>query len=111
MLASLSFHSFLTDMDLSVVSLGGTIAQSDYETLGELIMKDRYFAKNIKLRLMDMEFCQEKCDTLKRYLKKMKVLETLIIHNYYSECKLGLFEDFNWHPFRKKVNIKSGVWK
>lgn len=60
---------------------------------------------------MDMEFSQEKCDVLKRVFKKMKVMGKLIIENYYSECKMGEFVDFNWHPYRKSINIKSGTWK
>ena len=83
----------------------------DYQKLIEGIYRSRFFAQTIKIKIMDMEFCQEKCDLLKRFLKKMKVLHTLIIHNYYAECKMGNFEDYNWHPFRKKINIKSGVWK
>jgi hypothetical protein len=34
----------------------------------------------------------------------------VLIQNYYKECKLGMFEDFNWHPFRKKVHINANVW-
>ncbi len=57
-----------------------------------------------------MEFCQQKCDTLRRYLRKMKKLEKLTVLNYYAEGKLGQFCDFNWLPFKKKTHINANTW-
>ena len=60
---------------------------------------------------MDMEFSQEKCDILrKRLANQFKFLKKVLLQNYYKECKLGNFQDFNWAPYRKKVNINAAVW-
>jgi hypothetical protein len=60
---------------------------------------------------MDMEFSQEKCDILrKRISSEFDRLRQVAFVNYYKECKLGMFEDFSWQPYRKKVNVTSGVW-
>lgn len=74
-------------------------------------MRHRFYLKSLVVRVMDMEFCQEKCDVVRRSVRKFKNLEKFVIFNYYQECKLGMFVDFNWAPYRKNINVKASVWK
>lgn len=57
-----------------------------------------------------MEFSEAKCNLLKSKLRRLRHLTTLRLHNYYSEGKLGMFVDFNWHPYRKLIHVFSGKW-
>lgn len=86
------------------------MAPDHYHSLINALLPNRFFLTHLELKLMDMEFSQEKCDILRKRLGEYKRLKKVTIVNYYKECKLGMFEDFNWHPYRKKVNINSGTW-
>ena len=57
-----------------------------------------------------MEFSEAKCDLIKKKLRKLKQLSLVRLQNYYTEGKLGLFLDFNWHPYRKLIHIFVGKW-
>lgn len=42
---------------------------------------------------------------------KERVLEKIKFHNYYVECKMGVFVDFNWGTvLRKAIHIFAGKW-
>ena len=41
---------------------------------------------------------------------KDKKLDKIKINNYYTECKMGIFVDFNWGTFRKLIHIFAGKW-
>ncbi len=84
---------------------------NNYHQLVNSLLTNRGFLKELNLFIMDMEFSQQKSDIIrKRLSNELKTLKNVNIQNYYKECKLGNFEDFNWYPYRKKVNIKAGVW-
>lgn len=53
------------------------------------------------LKIMDMEFEEQKCNIVKSSVKELRNLKNFKIQNYYKENKLGMFEDFNWYPLKK----------
>lgn len=57
-----------------------------------------------------MEFNQLKCELVKSRLLKLKHLSAVRLQNYYAEGKLGFFQDFNWHPYRKLIHVFAGKW-
>lgn len=87
------------------------MSEEEYKQFGEVLLRNRFYVRSLCVRIMDMEFCQEKCDEVRRCVRKIRGLEKFVLQNYYAECKMGQFVDFNWHPYRKNINIKAAVWK
>jgi hypothetical protein len=73
-------------------------------------MKSRNLLTHVNIKIMDMEFEEQKCNLIKLFVKELKVLKNFKLQNYYKENKLGMFEDFNWYPLKKETHIIGKVW-
>jgi hypothetical protein len=78
--------------------------------LTEILLKSRNLLTQVSIKIMDMEFEEQKCNLIKGFVKELKVIKNFKLQNYYKENKLGMFEDFNWYPLKKETHIIGKVW-
>lgn len=64
----------------------------------------------VGLECRDNEFDEAKCELVKGKLRRLRGLDSLRLQNYYTECKMGVFLDFDWRPHRKLIHVFSAKW-